>query len=63
LSLSGTRNATTHHHLRFDRTPLHTPETVSVMGTPAFMDFVESIQSNGVPVEYRPMGEGTTRKQ
>jgi len=49
--------------LRFDRTPLHTPETVSVMGTAAFMDFVESIQSDGVPVEYRPVGEGTTRKQ
>ena len=24
------------------------PENVSVMGTPAFMDFVESIQSEGV---------------
>ena len=37
-------------------------ETVSVMGTPAFMEFVESIQSEGVPLEYRPMGAGTTRK-
>lgn len=33
-------------------------ETVSVMGTPAFMDFVESIQSEGVQLEYRPMGGG-----
>lgn len=31
-------------------------ETVSVMGTPAFMEFVESIQSEGVQLEYRPMG-------
>ncbi|MFZ4777697.1 MAG: DEAD/DEAH box helicase family protein [Terrimicrobiaceae bacterium] len=34
-------------------------ETVSVMGTPAFMEFVESIQSEGVTLEYRPMGAGT----
>jgi type III restriction enzyme len=33
-------------------------ETVSVMGTPAFMEFVESIQSEGVQLEYRPMGGG-----
>ena len=31
-------------------------ETVSVMGTPAFMDFVESIQSEGVSFEHKPMG-------
>ena len=37
-------------------------ETVSVMGTPAFMDFVESIQSEGVQLEYRPMGSGAGRK-
>jgi type III restriction enzyme len=37
-------------------------ETVSVMGTPAFMDFVESIQSEGVSFEHVPMGSGTTRK-
>lgn len=37
-------------------------ETVSVMGTPAFMDFVESIQQEGVTLERRPMGEGTTPK-
>lgn len=38
------------------------PETVSVMGTPAFMEFVESIQSEGVQLEYRPMGAGAERK-
>jgi type III restriction enzyme len=31
-------------------------ETVSVMGTPAFMEFVESIQSEGVTFERVPMG-------
>ena len=36
-------------------------ETVSVMGTPAFMDFVESIQSEGVTFERVPMGGGATR--
>ncbi len=38
------------------------PETVSVMGTPAFMEFVESIQSEGVTFERVPMGAGTARK-
>jgi type III restriction enzyme len=37
-------------------------ETVSVMGTPAFMEFVESIQSEGVTFERVPMGPGTSRK-
>ena len=37
-------------------------ETVSVMGTPAFMDFVESIQSEGVTFERVPMGPGSGRK-
>ena len=37
-------------------------ETVSVMGTPAFMDFVESIQSEGVTFERRPMGAGAVRE-
>jgi type III restriction enzyme len=37
-------------------------ETVSVMGTPAFMEFVESIQSEGVQLEYKPMGAGTKRE-
>lgn len=36
-------------------------ETVSVMGTPAFMEFVESIQTEGVTFERVPMGGGTTR--
>ena len=38
-------------------------ETVSVMGTPAFMDFVESIQSEGVTFEHVPMGSGTQRHE
>ena len=37
-------------------------ETVSVMGTPAFMEFVESIQSEGVTFERVPMGEDAERK-
>jgi type III restriction enzyme len=36
-------------------------ETVSVMGTPAFMEFVESIQSEGVVLERVPMGGGARR--
>jgi type III restriction enzyme len=38
------------------------PETVAVIGTPAFMDFVESIQSEGVTFERVPMGPGAGRK-
>jgi type III restriction enzyme len=41
---------------------LDVPETVSVMGTPAFMEFVESIQSEGVELEHVPMGGGTRRE-
>ncbi len=37
-------------------------ETVSVIGTDAFMEFVESIKSEGVELERRPMGEGTKPK-
>lgn len=37
-------------------------ETVSVMGTPAFMDFVESIQSEGVTFEHVSMGDGSIRR-
>ena len=37
-------------------------ETVSVMGTPAFMEFVESIQTEGVSFEHVPMGDGAKRK-
>ncbi len=35
-------------------------EMVSVVGTDAFMDFVESIKSEGVELEHRKMGTGTT---
>jgi len=34
-------------------------EYVSVVGTPAFMDFVESIKAEGVAIDTRPMGKGT----
>ncbi|HCC55399.1 MAG TPA: type III restriction endonuclease subunit R [Desulfobulbaceae bacterium] len=37
-------------------------EYVSVIGTEAFMDFVESIQAEGVVLERKPMGEGTGAK-
>ncbi len=37
-------------------------EYVSVVGTDAFMDFVESIQSEGVELERKAMGEGTKPK-
>ncbi len=37
-------------------------EYVSVVGTDAFMDFVESIKSEGVELEHKPMGEGTQPK-
>jgi len=38
------------------------PEYLSVVGTDAFMDFVESIQAEGVVLERKPMGEGTGPK-
>ena len=37
-------------------------EYVSVVGTEAFMEFVESIQAEGVQLERKPMGEGTQAK-
>lgn len=37
-------------------------EYVSVVGTDAFMDFVESIQAEGVILDYKPMGAGTGAK-
>jgi type III restriction enzyme len=37
-------------------------EYVSVVGTNAFMEFVESIQAEGVVLEQKPMGEGTKAK-
>jgi type III restriction enzyme len=38
-------------------------ESVSVMGTPAFMEFVESIQSEGVVFDRVPMGGGAKREE
>ena len=38
------------------------PEIVSVIGTDAFMEFVESIKNEGVILERREMGEGTAPK-
>jgi len=37
-------------------------EYVSVVGTNAFMEFVEGIQAEGVVLERKPMGEGTKPK-
>ena len=37
-------------------------EYVSVVGTNAFMEFVESLQREGVVLEHKPMGEGTQPK-
>jgi len=37
-------------------------EYISVVGTDAFMDFVESIQDEGVVLDRKPMGEGTQPK-
>lgn len=37
-------------------------EFVSIVGTPAFMDFVDSIQQEGVELQRGPMGEGVTPK-
>ncbi len=37
-------------------------EQVSVVGTKAFMDFIESIQAEGVVLERKPMGEGSEAK-
>jgi type III restriction enzyme len=37
-------------------------EEVSVVGTSAFMEFVESIQTEGVELERKPMGEGSAPK-
>lgn len=37
-----------------------TPETVSVIGTEKFMEFVQSLKSEGVSFEYKRMGGGET---
>jgi type III restriction enzyme len=40
-----------------------TPEYVSVIGTPAFMEFVESIKTEGVEFERKPMGHSAGRRE
>jgi len=42
--------------------PGEVEEYVSVVGTEAFMDFVESIQAEGIVLERKPMGPGTDPK-
>lgn len=42
--------------------PSEVEEYVSVVGTNAFMEFVESIRAEGVVLEQKPMGEGTKPK-
>ena len=42
--------------------PGNIEEYLSVIGTNAFMNFVESIQAEGVILERKPMGEGTGAK-
>ena len=42
--------------------PGRVEEYVSVVGTNAFMEFVESLQREGVVLEHKPMGEGTQPK-
>ncbi len=42
--------------------PGFTEEYMSIVGTDAFMDFVESIQAEGVELERKAMGEGTGPK-
>ncbi|MGH2644353.1 MAG: hypothetical protein ACRDE2_10425, partial [Chitinophagaceae bacterium] len=37
---------------------LEGPEKLVVVGTPAFLEFVESLKTEGVEFEYSPMGEG-----
>lgn len=48
--------------LRRMYTDRNVPELVSVVGTDAFMDFVESIKTEGVELERREMGEGSKPK-
>lgn len=42
--------------------PLDTPENLVVVGTPAFLEFVESLKTEGVEFQYSPMGQGTKGK-
>jgi type III restriction enzyme len=41
---------------------LATPEKLVVVGTTAFLEFVESLKTEGIEFEYSPMGEGTRGK-
>lgn len=42
--------------------PLDTSENLVVVGTPAFLEFVESLKTEGVEFQYSPMGKGTKGK-
>ena len=42
--------------------PLDMPEKLVVVGTSAFLEFVESLKTEGVEFEYSPMGKGTKGK-
>jgi type III restriction enzyme len=42
--------------------PLDTPENLVVVGTSAFLEFVESLKTEGVEFQYSPMGKGTKGK-
>jgi len=41
---------------------LDMPEKLVVVGTPAFLEFVESLKTEGVEFEYSPMGKGSKGK-
>jgi type III restriction enzyme len=41
---------------------LDMPEKLVVVGTPAFLEFVESLKTEGVEFQYSPMGKGTKGK-
>jgi len=41
---------------------LDTPEKLVVVGTTAFLEFVESLKTEGVEFQYSPMGKGTKGK-
>jgi type III restriction enzyme len=41
---------------------LEMPEKLVVVGTPAFLEFVESLKTEGVEFQYSPMGKGSKSK-
>jgi len=41
---------------------LEMPEKLVVVGTPAFLEFVESLKTEGVEFQYSPMGKGSKAK-